>query len=371
MKHTFFLLALAGLTEFAFAQTPHFWDRESDWVVQPDSSTGTSLGNPSTDSLGQACYEYSYVTSGGGLGSANPWYDEPRTLKVWDNSWYGGEGGWAGSDNIGAVSLRGWFTHPGQWVSDVPIVTWHNPQPNTVELLMTGSISVVWTGDFGIAEPVNVDLVIGMRNSPSSPSVLLTSMSLAKPTPDTSSEHVSLEVSLPGILAGPDAEVFWSIRAPGSTQGHWVTLADRHLNLIPSAPGSEYCQQTTPNSRGLFAEMLVGGSADVLDNDITLKATGMPFSQFGMFVCSQQQGFLPNPGGSQGNLCLGGQIGRFNSQLFFTDYGEAELDIDLGALPTPPGTSPVLPGDTWYFQAWHREVGSTSHFTSAVAVPFQ
>ena len=48
--------------------------------------------------------------------------------------------------------------------------------------------------------------------------------------------------------------------------------------------------------------------------------------------------------------------------------------VNLNAVPQPVGTVMVQPGDTWHFQAWHRDASggqTTSNFTDAVAVTFQ
>ncbi|MCP3913994.1 MAG: hypothetical protein GY711_00380, partial [bacterium] len=45
--------------------------------------------------------------------------------------------------------------------------------------------------------------------------------------------------------------------------------------------------------------------------------------------------------------------------------------VDPGALPTAPASA-ILPGETWNFQAWHRDhtPGLTSNFTEAMSVTF-
>ncbi len=48
----------------------------------------------------------------------------------------------------------------------------------------------------------------------------------------------------------------------------------------------------------------------VANNDLTLAASQLPNSSFGFFLTSRSQGFVMGPGGSQGNLCVGGAIGR-------------------------------------------------------------
>ena len=47
--------------------------------------------------------------------------------------------------------------------------------------------------------------------------------------------------------------------------------------------------------------------------------------------------------------------------------------INVNAIAQPSGTTPISPGETWHFQAWHRDANPTltSNFTDAVAVTFQ
>ena len=79
------------------------------------------------------------------------------------------------------------------------------------------------------------------------------------------------------------------------------------------------------------------------------------------------------PGGSQGNFCLGGDIGRFNANVLNTGAdGNFELAIGTSSMPTNP-PRPILAGETWNFQAWFRDRGlfDTSAFTDAVSITFQ
>ena len=108
------------------------------------------------------------------------------------------------------------------------------------------------------------------------------------------------------------------------------------------------------------------------DNDVTLVASDVPTSQFGFFLASLNQGFVANPGGSDGNLCLGGQIGRFTApgQIVIADaMGQLTLPIDLNAIPTPTGSTAVAPGDNYNFQAWYRD-GAASNLTDGYTVTF-
>jgi len=137
--------------------------------------------------------------------------------------------------------------------------------------------------------------------------------------------------------------------------------------------GQNYCGPAVPTSSGRAASIHACGSTKVADNDLVLRATHMPTDKFGYFLGGLTQGFIPNPGGSQGNLCLAGQIGRFAKGIKNTGpSGTFSLFVDLSDMP-PPLQSSVLAGETWNFQCWFRDKqgGPTSNFTDAVAVTFQ
>ena len=85
-------------------------------------------------------------------------------------------------------------------------------------------------------------------------------------------------------------------------------------------------------------------------------------------------GFVMNPGGSQGDLCLDGSIGRHSLNVQVADTaGHARFVVDVAGLPTPTGLVAAVAGETWNFQAWYRDAnpGPVSNFTDAVAVTFR
>ena len=115
---------------------------------------------------------------------------------------------------------------------------------------------------------------------------------------------------------------------------------------------------------------MLSGNEKVTEMNLSLWATDLAPNQFGFFITGQTQGFVPNPGGSQGNLCLGGAIGRFRKQIQNSGTaGTFSINVDLANMP--PLGSAVQPGDIWNFQAWYRDIGNTNNFTDAVSVVFQ
>ena len=138
--------------------------------------------------------------------------------------------------------------------------------------------------------------------------------------------------------------------------------------------GTNYCGPGVVNSTGSSGTIRATGSAAVANNDLTLVADDLPNNAFGYFLTSRTQGLTPQPGGSLGVLCLGGSIGRYTGpgQIQNTGVtGSFDLLLNLNQMPTPTGFVAAVAGETWNFQAWHRDsVGgaAVSNFTDGLQV---
>ena len=140
--------------------------------------------------------------------------------------------------------------------------------------------------------------------------------------------------------------------------------------------GTNYCGPANLNSTGQSAVISAFGSARASGNFVTLIAGQLPLNVFGYFLNSQTKGFVPFAGGSQGNLCLGGAIGRYNRPGEIQNSGAGgtfSLVLDLTDTPQPTGSVSIMAGETWNFQAWFRDnnPGPTSNFTDGVSITFQ
>lgn len=153
------------------------------------------------------------------------------------------------------------------------------------------------------------------------------------------------------------------------------------LILVGAEPGgasigTPYCM-ANPNSTGIISMISATGSVVVTDNDVTLAATNLPLRTFGFFLASMAQGFTPSAGGSQGNLCVGSNIGRFVGPVQVVNSeagGTVALPIDLTMIPQPNGFAAVSAGETWNFQLWHRDATGgvgTSNFSNGLEIAFQ
>lgn len=138
--------------------------------------------------------------------------------------------------------------------------------------------------------------------------------------------------------------------------------------------GANYCAPVA-NSTGHPGLISASGSTTAADNDLRIRARNLPQDEIGYFLTSQTQGFVMSPGASQGNLCLGGAIGRYSrpSQMRNSGtLGAFELVLDLAMAPQPAGLVAITAGETWNFQAWYRDANrqATSNFTDAISVEF-
>jgi hypothetical protein len=166
------------------------------------------------------------------------------------------------------------------------------------------------------------------------------------------------------------ADVFSSIGIADS-----FVVYDNLEVVDDSSPGTNYCLAAI-NSTGAAAAISAAGSASVAANNLTLTADGLPMATFGFFIVGPDQGFVMNPGGSSGNLCLSGSIGRYvgPGQIQNTmSTNSFSLAADLTMVPSPTGPFAVMPGMTLNFQAWYRDtsaMGATSNFTNGLEITF-
>jgi hypothetical protein len=155
--------------------------------------------------------------------------------------------------------------------------------------------------------------------------------------------------------------------------GGFVNLDSLEVTVGPGSIGTNYCT-ANPNSTGQTGSMSASGSASVAANNLTLEASDLPNNSFGYFLTSMTQANTPNPGGSLGVLCLGGNIGRYTGAGQIQNTGTTggfDLQINLTQIPTPTGFVSGMVGQVWNFQAWHRDsVGgaAVSNFTDGLEV---
>ncbi|MAG63444.1 hypothetical protein CMO84_07975 [Candidatus Woesearchaeota archaeon] len=132
-----------------------------------------------------------------------------------------------------------------------------------------------------------------------------------------------------------------------------------------------YCK-AEPNSTGVGSVITASGNSSVIEGDLRLTASLMPTQVFGYFLVSETKGLIPGAGGSQGNLCLTGTVGRYVQQIKNSGAtGSFRIPVNLSAIPIWPNQA-ILPGETWHFSAWYRDKNPdpTSNFTDAISITF-
>ncbi|MEE2940801.1 MAG: hypothetical protein VX460_10485 [Planctomycetota bacterium] len=137
--------------------------------------------------------------------------------------------------------------------------------------------------------------------------------------------------------------------------------------------GENFCSAEL-NTSGDGAHIFATGSDVIADSDLVLNCIFLPANQIGIFFNSTGQVFVPRPAGSDGNLCIGSfNMGRFNDDARNSGpFGLVSLDVDLDNFPQPDELIAVMPGDTFSFQYWTRDISpGGSNFSDALSITFQ
>ncbi|MEM1450929.1 MAG: hypothetical protein AAGI22_17545 [Planctomycetota bacterium] len=177
-------------------------------------------------------------------------------------------------------------------------------------------------------------------------------------------EHIALEDE--GTYGIAFAHESGRVIVPASIRGDGLRV------LEYGGSQTTRCTPAAPNSTGVPGEIRATGPLVAGDVPVGLEASSLPPSSFGFFLVSRTPGMFQPPNG-QGTICLGGTIGRILDSAASTgSAGSLRYELDLADLPLPPPVI-VAPGDSLYFQAWHRDAnpGVTSNLTTSVQVTFR
>ena len=170
-----------------------------------------------------------------------------------------------------------------------------------------------------------------------------------------------------------------------------VSIFASLTGVVP--PPLVLCDPANPHVGGTYTKLNSTVIGTGVESGLRLESTDGPPGQFGFFLVSASAGATTPV--FQGILCLSLPIGRYNG------VAAASIDPTLqslgqfdaaGVMQNISGTSstgtgfdvPVLlpnlpagsiqPGDTWFFQAWHRDLdgagASSSNFSNVVQVSF-
>lgn len=132
------------------------------------------------------------------------------------------------------------------------------------------------------------------------------------------------------------------VQTGGAAGGLAVFDGSMGGDCVPSIP---YCGQVVPNSIGALATLSQVSNADLSGSMFRLLADDLPVGSTTLLLASLDTGFVTQPGGSAGNLFLGGSIGRFTSLVQQAGpSGRIVFRPDLSQMPTPtPSPCPASP----------------------------
>ena len=151
-------------------------------------------------------------------------------------------------------------------------------------------------------------------------------------------------------------------RAGAGEPGRAILYAGR------SCAAFNYCEGLV-NSTGSRGEISWSGSTQHSVNTLTLSASGLPSSQFGLFFYGPNQIRIPFGNGLR---CVGGGVYRLNPPALTDSQGELSRAVDFNAAPMSSGPGLVLPGSRWNFQFWYRDPaagGANFNLTNGLTAP--
>ena len=172
-----------------------------------------------------------------------------------------------------------------------------------------------------------------------------------------------------GFTTSRESGIGWIVSQAGSDTDcagavHFASNAD--------SPAFQYCYGT-PNSTGDRGFLRLEGDRSTTSIKTAVASSVPPF-QFGLLFAASDMGYVPNIAGSPGTLCIGGVIGRYNSQITAASAsGVATFTIDPTSIPTPTSTWSATAGTIYQWQFYHRDVHmgmSSFNYTNAVTILF-
>lgn len=181
-----------------------------------------------------------------------------------------------------------------------------------------------------------------------------------------------------GALAPPGAfGAAFAYEAPGQAWNAFdIDLSLYLCGKNPSDCGLRYCDETQNPNNAADIEI---SRCDLGPGTFVGLRNGPP-NEFAYLLVGDAAGTVSTPPGALGDLCVvgGSCLGRYAEDAGLID-AQGSLDTELSdsasggpgfGIPTCGGT--FLPGETWYFQYWHRgAMGAPSSFSSAIAVTFE
>ena len=227
-------------TGLVFANPPigQVWQRSVDWTVPPASAAGTTNGNPAADAQGNVVWQYESVPLGRGLGepttggqAPTPWCTGVPTKLTWDDSWFGGAGGWTGGNDISPL-IRQTTVIQSLNNTRVPLVRWLNPTASNITVALSGTLALGWSSA-NLGQPIDFIMMLQKPDGSMTPLVLGT----RKPASFPGDPPAPLIlVDLPALQIPAGGSVFYTLRYEDAANlSGWVTLDDSNLTITLKA----------------------------------------------------------------------------------------------------------------------------------------
>ncbi len=149
-----------------------------------------------------------------------------------------------------------------------------------------------------------------------------------------------------------------------------------------------FCDPATNNSTGV-PTLLNGSLGSGVGSGLHLESNQGPPGEFGYFLVGTTA-VDPGIAISNGFLCVGGSIGRYNvTGTAFNSLGQydaggvlvnqvgtatstapANTGFDVPVSVPISGSPTIMIGSTWHFQVWHREASGLANFSNGASVTF-
>jgi len=185
-----------------------------------------------------------------------------------------------------------------------------------------------------------------------------------------------------GGSTSDDAWILWvHVQGPqGGIIGMRAFDAATEQGSANQSIGSQYCAANghadsyATGRASSFISAIGNGSVGSTQR---LQCVDMKRNAFAYFIVSPALGDVNLAGGGAGRLCLSGAIGRQVGGVILNtgSAGTVTTTFNPLALPSPTGPFAAAPGQSLYFQCWHRDTTSagvaTSNFSNACWVVFK
>ncbi|MEM8710723.1 MAG: glycoside hydrolase family 9 protein, partial [Planctomycetota bacterium] len=165
----------------------------------------------------------------------------------------------------------------------------------------------------------------------------------------------------------------WSVTEPSTSYQATYLLLLAHVapgkspvGLPGRAHDGSFCAGDV-NSSGQRAHLRGVGTRSLSANELTLSLSCAPGPTFGLFFYGPATAVIP---AGNGVVCIADPR-RLAPAVSISSGGSAGLTLDLASAPFSSGPSAVAPGETWFFQTWHRDsIGAGFGTSDAMRVTF-